>query len=77
MYRVALGHFHLPIWWMLGDGKLTTHFYLMPRLRRHGTILPLSHILSWFAEGQLRFHSQKMDKILTFIGIRKLTIMDT
>jgi hypothetical protein len=70
MYRVALGHFHLPIWWILGDRKLTAHLYLMPSLRRHGTILPLPHITSWLAEGQLHFHSQKMDKILTFTGIR-------
>jgi hypothetical protein len=70
MYRVASRHFHLPIWWILGDRKLTTHLYLMPRLRRHGTILPLQHIPSWLAEGQLHFYSQNIDKILTFIGIR-------
>jgi hypothetical protein len=70
MYRVALGQFHHPIWWILGNRKLTTHLYLMPRLRRHGTVLPLPHIPSWLAEGQLRFYFQKMDKILTFIGIR-------
>jgi hypothetical protein len=50
MNRVALGNFHLPIWWILGDRKLTTHIYLMPRLRRYGTILPLPNITSWLAE---------------------------
>jgi hypothetical protein len=63
MCRLAVGYFHLPIWWIWGNRKLTTHLYLMPRLRRHGTLLPLLHITSWLEE------RQKMDKILIFMGI--------
>jgi hypothetical protein len=70
MYRVSLEHFHLPLQWILGDRKLTTHLCLMPRLRRHGGLLPFLHIPLWLAEGQLHFYSQKMDKILTFSGRR-------
>jgi len=70
LYRVAAGHFNLPVQWIRGDRKVTTHLYLVPSLRRHGTLLPLLHIASWLAVGQLRFQSQKMGKILIFTGIR-------
>jgi hypothetical protein len=46
IFRVALGHFQLPIQWVLGGRKLTNHLCLVPRLKRHGALLSLLHIAS-------------------------------
>jgi len=36
----------------------------------YGALLPPLYILSWLAGGKIHFHSQKVDKILAFTGIR-------
>jgi hypothetical protein len=47
--------------------KVTTHLYLVPRLRRYGARSPLFHMPSWHAQGQVHLYFHKLFLMVVLI----------